>query len=174
MAWTDTSSIHTVRTTTTTTTHTPPLPSPPLPPPPTTTTHTSTTTRRLHSRVTVSRCLFLKLWSLAIADLVGTSAQRRRERRLCSWTKHERMTVAMALAEQLHHSVTRMERDEALRRQKMRASEEEVEHERRPSGTEHPTSRDAPWRLEGARGAVGGRSLDPRGCGCAPPRSSVA
>ena len=38
------------------------------------------------------------------------------------------MTVAMALAEQLHHSVNRVERDEALRRQTTRASEEEVEN----------------------------------------------
>ena len=37
------------------------------------------------------------------------------------------MTVAMALAEQPHHSVNRVERDEALRRQTTRASEEEEE-----------------------------------------------
>ena len=32
------------------------------------------------------------------------AAQRRRQRRLLSWLRHERMTVAMALAEKLHHS----------------------------------------------------------------------
>ena len=34
----------------------------------------------------------------------GTSARRRRERRLRSWAKHERMSIAIALAENLHHS----------------------------------------------------------------------
>ena len=42
----------------------------------------------------------------------------------------ERMTVAMALAEQLHHSVNRVERDETLRRQTTRAREEEEVHEK--------------------------------------------
>ena len=32
------------------------------------------------------------------------AAQRRRQRRLRSWLRHERMTVAMALAESTHHS----------------------------------------------------------------------
>ena len=36
-------------------------------------------------------------------------AKRRRERRLRSWAKHERMTVAMALAENLHHSRQKVE-----------------------------------------------------------------
>ena len=52
------------------------------------------------------------------------AAFRRWERRLRSWLKHERMTVAMALAESLHHSAQRPEKAEeqdkhgALRRQK--------------------------------------------------------
>ena len=33
-----------------------------------------------------------------------TAADRRRQRRLRSWLGHERMTVAMALAETLHHT----------------------------------------------------------------------
>ena len=38
----------------------------------------------------------------------GTSSARwRRERRLRSWAKHERLSVAMALAEKLHHSANR-------------------------------------------------------------------
>ena len=37
------------------------------------------------------------------------SARRRRERRLRSMLRHERMTVAMALAEKLHHSAQRPE-----------------------------------------------------------------
>ena len=43
------------------------------------------------------------------------SAQRCRERRLCSWAKHERMTVAMALA-----TVTAYD---ALRNQKLVTSD---------------------------------------------------
>ena len=37
------------------------------------------------------------------------SARRRRERRLRSMLRHERMSVAMALAEKLHHSAQRPE-----------------------------------------------------------------
>ena len=37
------------------------------------------------------------------------AAKRRRERRLRSWAKHERMTVAMALVENLHHSRQKVE-----------------------------------------------------------------
>ena len=44
--------------------------------------------------------------------------------------RHDRQTVAMALAEQLHHSVNRVERDEALRRQTTRASGEGEVHEK--------------------------------------------
>ena len=69
--------------------------------------------------------------SLAVAmdgerDVCGAgSARRRRERRLRCMLRHERQTVAMALAEQLHHSVYRVERDAALRRQTTRAREVE-------------------------------------------------
>ena len=56
----------------------------------------------------------------------GTSSTRqRRERRLRSWAKHERLSVAMALAEKLHHSAYRtvlpkkeVEQHYAPRRQK--------------------------------------------------------
>ena len=37
-------------------------------------------------------------------ELAGGAAQRRRERRLRSWLRHERQTVAMVLAEVCHHS----------------------------------------------------------------------
>ena len=40
-------------------------------------------------------------------DGAKSSAWRRRQRRLRSWLKHERQTVAMALAEYLHHSAQR-------------------------------------------------------------------
>ena len=51
---------------------------------------------------------------------VAGAAMRRRERRLRSWAKHERMTVAMALAENLHHSRQKVEgvEHEGLRAQK--------------------------------------------------------
>ena len=39
-----------------------------------------------------------------MADLAGGAARRRRERRLRSWLRHERMTVRMELAAALHHS----------------------------------------------------------------------
>ena len=53
------------------------------------------------------------------ADGGTGSARRRRERRLRSIVRHERMTVAMALAEKLHHS---------SRGQRMaRAGEEDLE-----------------------------------------------
>ena len=69
--------------------------------------------------------------SLAVAlvgerDVRGAgSARRRRERRLRCMLRHERQTVAMAHAEQLHHSANRVERDAALRRQTTRAREVE-------------------------------------------------
>ena len=37
-------------------------------------------------------------------ELAGGAAQRSRERRLRSWLRHERQTVAMVLAEACHHS----------------------------------------------------------------------
>ena len=47
----------------------------------------------------------------------GGSARRHRERRLRCVLRHERQAVAMALAEQLHHSANRVERDAAVRRE---------------------------------------------------------
>ena len=51
----------------------------------------------------------------------ATAAARRRQRRLRSWLRHERMTVAMTLAEMMHHT--------ALRGPKMTRVGEGVEHE---------------------------------------------
>ena len=39
----------------------------------------------------------------------GSSARRRRERRLRSWAKHERMSIAIVVAENLHHSRQKVE-----------------------------------------------------------------
>ena len=52
-----------------------------------------------------------------------SAARRRRERRLRSWLKHERLTVAMALAECLHHSAQRPQKARA------REVEEQDQHE---------------------------------------------
>ena len=51
-------------------------------------------------------CLFLRhLLNMDLSEQPSWSAgQRRRQRRLRSWLRHERMTVAVALAERTHHS----------------------------------------------------------------------
>ena len=104
VAWTDTSSRHTVSTTTTTTTKV----------------------------QTGLRCLLCSLSfdlngrSMAERDDAGGgtgSARRRRERRFRSMLRHERMAVAMALAESLHHSAQRPEKAKA------REVEEQDQHE---------------------------------------------
>ena len=53
-------------------------------------------------------------------DIAAGAARRRRERRLRSMLRHERMTVAMALAEALHHTAPRGQKT-------ARAGEEESE-----------------------------------------------
>ena len=50
-------------------------------------------------------CAFM--WSTRVEHAAAGSAQRRRERRLRAWLRHERMTVAMALAESQHHTALR-------------------------------------------------------------------
>ena len=83
---------------------------------------------------------------------------RRRERRVRSWLRHERMTVATALAEQLLHSVIKVERDAALRRQTTRAREDGG-----PRGAPRPTGTDA--TSPGGRGQSGCQTLKSRwGC----------
>ena len=44
---------------------------------------------------------------MAVVGIATGAAKRRRERRLRSWLRHERMTVAMALAEVTHHTAPR-------------------------------------------------------------------
>ena len=46
----------------------------------------------------------------ARVDIAAGAAMRRRQRRLRSWLKHARMTVAMALAEASHHTAPRGQR----------------------------------------------------------------
>ena len=97
---------------------------------------------------------FCKLWQLMEVDCDGpSSARRRRERRLRSWLRHERMTVAMALAEKLHHSAYRthlpkkeeVEQDQALRGQTKASAREGEVHEKddasRSQSTPHPGER---------------------------------
>ena len=50
------------------------------------------------------------MMSTAGVDIAAGAARRRRERRLRSWLKHERMTVAMALAEASHNTAPRGQR----------------------------------------------------------------
>ena len=45
--------------------------------------------------------------TMAGVGIAAGAAKRRRERRLRSWLRHERMTVAMALAEVTHHTAPR-------------------------------------------------------------------
>ena len=62
--------------------------------------------RHLHSRVTEHSvaCVLMSSCRSMEVDGAGTSAWRRRQRRLRSWIRHERQTVAMELAAALHHS----------------------------------------------------------------------
>ena len=66
---------------------------------------TTSTARRLHSSVTLVFCVafVMDLNGRPMADR-GGAAKRRRERRLRSWLRHERMTVAAELSAALHHS----------------------------------------------------------------------
>ena len=75
-------------------------------------------------------CLERLVTSMAGGEVCGEgAARRRRERRLRSWLRHERQSVAMALVEQKHHAswgqmrarareVEKQDQHEALRRQR--------------------------------------------------------
>ena len=76
-----------------------------------------------------------------MAGLAVGAARQRRERQLCSFLRHEELSVKMALARALHH----------------RAREE-----RRPTGTGASTLGEAPW-CDGARGSGGGSHCRSRG-----------
>ena len=98
-----------------------------------------------------------------------TSAWRRRQRRLRSWLRHERQTVAMELAATLHHSRdVGLGRTPAYGHRRRRAA-------RRPAGTGAPTSRDAPWYPAGARGVGASSDGRLRGCRwCSSPRLAAS
>ena len=63
--------------------------------------------------------------SLVVATGDSGAARRHRERRLRSWAKHERLSVAMALAEALHHNTGPSTKRVVARREE----QEEVENE---------------------------------------------
>ena len=50
------------------------------------------------------------MWSHAHVEHAAGAARRRRERRLGQFLRHERMSVAMALAESTHHTAPRGQR----------------------------------------------------------------
>ena len=85
------------------------------------------------------------------------AAWRRRQRRL---RRHEQLTLQMAVAEQLHHSANRVERDVAPRRLKT------------PFGDRSGLPRDAARSPAGPWAAVGGSHGRSRGCPSAAPFSS--
>ena len=59
-----------------------------------------------------------------MAEHAAGAAKRRRERRLRQWQRHERMTVAMALAEATHHAAPRRQKPVSA----IRGVEEQVTH----------------------------------------------
>ena len=76
-----------------------------------TTHHLRATTTHTHTPPTPHRCPVVEpKWEAMMADHAGLgSARRRRERRLRSWWRHERMSIAAALVEATHHSAPRSE-----------------------------------------------------------------
>ena len=59
-----------------------------------------------------------------MAEHAAGAAKRRRERRLRQWQRHERLTVAMALAEATHHAAPRRQKPVSATRE----VEEQVTH----------------------------------------------
>ena len=108
--------------------------------------------------------------STACVDIAAGAARRRRERRLRSWLKHERMTVAMALAEASHHTAPRGQRIAKARgwvRDDVHGHVPEAPTPRSPArGTSASTTMTA-CRSSGARGLiaslVSGRRSESRG-----------
>ena len=62
--------------------------------------------------------------TMAGVGIATGAAKRRRERRLRQWQRHERMTVAMALAEATHHAAPRRQTPVSA----IREVEEQVSH----------------------------------------------
>ena len=84
-----------------------------------------------------------------MCERVTGAAARRRERRLRSWAKHERLSIAMALAEKLHHSVQKVVEQHAVPREQKTASASEGEEYRKNALYEAPRGQKTP--LPGTR-----------------------
>ena len=76
--------------------HVPPVSEPPPPPP--------KAPNRLLAFCVGDSLLCLQMSTMVGVGIATGAAKRRRERRLRQWQRHERMTVAMALAEATHHA----------------------------------------------------------------------
>ena len=88
------------------------------------------------------------MWSQAHGEHAG-AAVRRRQRRLRQWLRHERLSVAMALAENNHHT--------ALRRQTMARAgggARDAQYGRVPEDA-LPQAAGAPVFCDGRRGGRG-------------------
>ena len=128
--------------------------------------------------VTFFSCAFMMSTNNGVHT--ATAAARRRQRRLRSWLRHERMTVAMTLAEKLHHT---------SRGQKLARVGEEVVHDAHdaprgpmtpPPGERHPAGARAAAKRPHRAALRRGRPADPRparsgrvgrrGRGCSHPR----
>ena len=114
-------------------------------------THTNTNTKHKHqfslkvriSCVTIFPCVSPGMdGSSGRPPVEGGAAWRRRERRLCSWCRHEQQTVRVALAAATHHSV---QHNGALRGLKTatRAREEESDEDNYAKGQTTPPPRAA-------------------------------
>ena len=83
------------------------------PPPPTTTTTRARRFKRSYTSDNRSLLLSQAGAMFGARDDGEGAARRRRERRLRSWLKHERLSVAMALSEYKHHSSRGQRKDRA-------------------------------------------------------------
>ena len=80
--------------------------------------YTTTTTRGVYPKR--AHCFVASLFSMDLSEQPRTGAvQRRKQRRLRSWWRHEQQSIAAALATSLHHS--------SRGQRKARAREEESE-----------------------------------------------
>ena len=82
------------------------------------------------------------------------SARRRRERRLRSFSRHERMSVAMALAESTHHSAQRQKTARAGREARDALHGHVLEAPLPPGGRPAPLPEVAGWQTRVQRHAV--------------------
>ena len=80
-----------------------------------------------------------------MAEHAAGAAKRRRERRLRQWLRHERMTVAMVVAEATHHSAPRR-----LKTATAISEVEEASFARRPTGTDGSSTGGAARHPRGA------------------------